>query len=40
MVVQVMKIGIIFDAQRGKAIDEMAYRMLYYDANELISMLK
>ena len=30
----------LLDAQRGKAIDEMTYRMLYYDANELIGMLK
>jgi hypothetical protein len=30
----------LLDAQRSKAIDEMAYRMLYYDANELIGMLK
>ncbi len=30
----------LLNAQRGKAIDEMTYRMLYYDANELIGMLK
>jgi hypothetical protein len=30
----------LLDAQRGKAIDEMTYRMLYYDANELIGTLK
>jgi hypothetical protein len=30
----------LLEAQRGKAIDEMAYRMLYYDANELVGMLK
>jgi hypothetical protein len=30
----------LLDVQRGKAIDEMTYRMLYYDANELIGMLK
>lgn len=30
----------LLDAQRGKAIEEQCYRMLYCDANELISMLK
>ena len=30
----------LLDAQRGKAIEEQCYRMLYYDANELIGMLR